>query len=94
MPDEDQKIVIPVPRRREVQPTDDVLIRESAEAVNVLTHVWDGEVSVTVIMHRRAGGRPAWATSAASTEELRHLLKTIKEASYLPNVRIRKNRVV
>lgn len=92
MPDEDQKIVIPVPRRREVQPTDDVLIRESAEAVNVLDHVWDGEVEVTVIMHRRTGGKVCWATSSDGNDKMRFLLKHVKDDSYLARSLVRGNK--
>lgn len=91
MPDEDQKIVIPVPRR-DVQPTDEVLTREAAEAVNVLTHVWDGEVEVTVIMSRRNSGNAFWATSCDGNERLRSFLTAVKKASYLARSLVRGNR--
>lgn len=79
MPDEESKIVVPISRRL-IAPTDEVLAREVTEAVNVLTHVWDGDVEVTVIMCRRTGGEARWATSFRDRTKLQDVLKAVKRA--------------
>lgn len=77
MSDQESKLVLP---RRMIQPTDEVLAREVAEAVNVLTHVWDDEVEVTVIMCRRTSGDARWATSSRSRSKLKDILKKVTKA--------------
>lgn len=61
MPDEESKLVLP---RRMIQPTDEQLTKEVAEAVRVLGDCWDGEVDVTVIMRRRTSANLQWASNA------------------------------
>lgn len=75
--DNESKIVIP---RKFIAPTDEVLAREVTEAVNVLTHVWDGDVEVTVIMCRRTSGEARWATSFRDRTKLQDVLKAVKRA--------------
>lgn len=92
---EGDKIGAPVPMLRNLalQPTDDVLRREAAEAVNVLTNVWDGEVEVLVLMVRKGSNRCAWAISPSVDvrERLRRLLKEVWESSSHMDMLLKKN---
>lgn len=77
MSDQESKLILP---RRMIQPTDEVLAREVTEAVNVLTHVWDGDVEVTVIMCRRTSGEARWATSFRDRTKLGDILRKVRKA--------------
>lgn len=80
-------------RNLALQPTDDVLRRETAEAVNVLTNVWDGDVEVLVLMVRKDSNRVFWAISPAVDlrERLRRLLKEVWESSSHMDMLLKKN---
>lgn len=91
MPDEESKIVVPISRHL-IAPTDEVLAREVTEAVNVLTHVWDGDVEVTVIMCRRTSGEARWATSFQDRTKLRDILKKVRSAVATAPFTMRGNR--